>query len=176
VRVDDDAALVASPVVAAMERPAVVAKPSFDEIVELYRMPMLHLARFLLGPEGSPEDIVHDAFLNAYLRFDRIDNPSAYLRRCVTNGCRSEQRRRAVFQRIAPKLATRTLHTEPRDFLLDAIQRLPYRQRVAVVLRYYEDLTNNEIATTLRCTPKAAESLVRNGVQSLRGHLRSHPR
>jgi DNA-directed RNA polymerase specialized sigma24 family protein len=51
------------------------------------------------------------------------------------------------------------------------VHRLPYRQRVAVVLRYYEDLSTDDIATTLRCSTKAAESLVQNGVQSLRRHL-----
>ena len=169
---DDDAALVALPAVAPVERSApLVAKLSFDEIVLLYRLPMLRLARFLLGPHGSPEDVVHDALLEIYLRLDRLDNPPAYLRRCVANACRSEQRRRAVFARIAPKLASRTSHSEPSDFLLDAIQQLPHRQRVAVVLHYYEDLANDDIAATLRCTPKAAESLVHNGVQSLRRHL-----
>ena len=172
---DDDAALVVRPAVAAVERPALVAKVDFDEVVQHHRVPMLRLARFLLGPQGSPEDVVHDAFLKTYLRFDRIDNPSAYLRRCITNACRSEHRRRAVFQRIAPKLAPRTSHTDPTDFLLDAVQRLPYRQRVAVVLRYYEDLSTDEIAATLRCTAKAAESLVHNGVRSLRRHLGAPP-
>ena len=169
---DDDRALVALPTVTAVERSApLVAKIGFDEIVVLYRTPMLRLARFLLGPHGSAEDVVHDAFLKVYLRLDRIDNAHAYLRRCVTNACRSEHRRRVVFQRIAPRLSTRTSHSDPTDFLLDAIQQLPYRQRVAVVLRYYEDLTNDDIAATLRCTNKAAESLVHNGVQSLRRHL-----
>lgn len=169
---DDDAALVALPSIGTMVEPsASFVKITFDEVVQLYRLPMLRLARFLLGARGSPEDIVHDAFLKTYLRLDRIDNPPAYLRRCVTNACRSEHRRRAVFQRIAPRLAAHAAHTEPNDFLLDAIQRLPYRQRVAVVLRYYEDLTTDDIAATLHCTTKAADSLVHNGVQSLRRTL-----
>ena len=176
--VDDDAALIASSV--GLVKPSVgivepsasfVGKITFEEVVQRHRLPMLRLARFLLGADGSPEDIVHDAFLKTYLRLDRIDNPPAYLRRCITNACHSEHRRRALFQRIAPRLAARPTHSEPSDFLLDAIQRLPYRQRVAVVLRYYEDLTTEDIAATLRCTTKAADSLVHNGVQSLRRHL-----
>jgi RNA polymerase sigma factor (sigma-70 family) len=169
--VDDDAALVALPSVGRVEPTASFVTITFDEIVQLYRLPMLRLARFLLGAHGSPEDIVHDAFLKTYLRLERIANPPAYLRRCVTNACRSEHRRRVVFQRIAPRLLVRASDTDSNDFLLDAIQRLPYRQRVAVVLRYYGDLTTVDIAATLRCTPKAADSLVHNGVQSLRRHL-----
>jgi DNA-directed RNA polymerase specialized sigma24 family protein len=118
--VDDEATIVASPAIAAVERSApLVAELSFEEVVQFYRLPMLRLARFLLGPHGSAEDVVHDALLKTYLRLDRIDNPSAYLRRCVTNACHSEHRRRAVFQRIAPRLVARTAQTEPADYLLD---------------------------------------------------------
>lgn len=162
--------------VVAIEGPAVlVERRTFDEIVALHRLSMLRLARFLLGAHGSPEDIVHDALLKTYLRFDRIDNPAAYLRRCVVNACRSDHRRRAVFQRIAPKLVSRQTDVAGPDYLLDAIDRLPYRQRAAVVLRFFEDLSHAEIASTLRCSTKAAESLVRNGVQSLRRTVGDRP-
>ena len=169
---DDAAASVSLTVVLAVEPSAeVVTRHTFDDVVLLYRLPMLRLAQFLLGAHGSPEDIVHDALLKTYLRFERVDNPHAYLRQCVVNGCRSEHRRRAVLERITPKLEIRGPNPETPDFLLDAIQRLPYRQRAAVLLRYFEDLSHDDIAKTLRCTTKAAESLVRNGVQSLRRSL-----
>lgn len=147
-----------------------LAPGDFGAFVAEQRLPMLRLARFLLGRRGPAEDIVHDAFVRVFTRFDKVANPAGYLRTCVVNGCRSHRRRTVVLQRITPLLRPAPAVAEA-DYLLDAVAALPYRQRVAVVLRYYEDLSQADIANVLGCSIKAAESLTAHGVTALRARI-----
>lgn len=145
---------------------------SFEDLFRRQRVPMLRLARLLLGPSGSPEDVVHDAFARIYRRYSGIANPAAYLRTTVVNGCRAELRKREVVARVLPRLARRD-NTEPGDYVLDALGALPRRQRMAVVLRYYEDLPDTEIASLIGCRTSAVRSLLHHGLEALRRALPS---
>jgi RNA polymerase sigma-70 factor (sigma-E family) len=135
------------------------------------------LAFLLLGDRSLAEDVVHDAFVRLAGRFLYLRDPGgfhAYLRTTVINLVRSKQRRRQVEQRY---LARRSL--EPggiveaadlgeREVLRDALLALPIRQRTAVILRYYEDLTDVEAASVMRCSPGTVKSLASRGVAKLR--------
>ena len=135
---------------------------------------LVRLAILLVGDRASAEDIVQDAFLGLYRRWDRLPDtstPLAYLRVSVINGCRTTLRRRAR-SRLTPSAAlteappaesaeARALLTEEQRAVAVALRRLPERQREALVLRYYLDLSEAEIATAMgisRGTVKSATS------------------
>jgi RNA polymerase sigma-70 factor (sigma-E family) len=127
---------------------------------------MARLAFLMVGSEAQAEELVHDAFARLYERWDRVDNPGAYLRTCVVNGCRDRLRRRRVEQRHA-SAAPRAGEPET-EHLADALAALPYKQRAAVVLRYYEDRSEADIAELLGVRPGTVKSLLHRGLASLR--------
>jgi RNA polymerase sigma factor (sigma-70 family) len=92
----------------------------------------------------------------------------------VINLCRSHFRRarieHAYLEREAAEPARADVEPElgRRDELRRALRRLPERQRVAVVLRYYEDLSEEDMARAMRCSVPAARSLLSRGMQTLR--------
>ena len=136
--------------------------------VDLYRCrwaPMVRLARLLMAGDPAAEEVVQDAFLRVRARWDRIENPSAYPRVAVVNACRNHQRRRRLEKRQpAPPVASDDAYFEMRG----AIASLPARQRSAVVLRFYEDLPEAEIAELLGCSVPAVKSLLHRAVLDLR--------
>jgi RNA polymerase sigma factor (sigma-70 family) len=109
----------------------------------------------------------------------------AYLRRTVVNLSRSHVRRRMVERAFlkretaaAEREAARwpTSSFEDREVLWRALGRLPERQRVAIVLRFYEDLPEMQVADILRCRPGTVKSRVSRGLEALRGEMRGeHP-
>jgi RNA polymerase sigma factor (sigma-70 family) len=109
---------------------------------------MVRLAFVLVDTQEEAEEAVQDAFAAVLPRFGRLDNPEAYLRLCVLNRCRQVLRRRRVVRRQpAPRIDDSALGF---NHLLDAVRRLPHRQRSAVVLRFEMQLTDAEIAESLR--------------------------
>jgi RNA polymerase sigma factor (sigma-70 family) len=127
---------------------------------------MVRLAFLLTGGDPAAEELVHDAFLAVHRRWDSIDTPGGYLRTVVVNACRSHQRRQAMRQRTPLRVVTAA--TDAPDELTDALRRLPQRQRAAVVLRYYADLPEVEIAALLGCRVPAVKSLLHRALGSLR--------
>jgi len=137
------------------------------------------LARALTGDPHLAQDIAHDAFIRVAGRFGHLRDPGAfdaYLRRAVINGCRSHFRRlreeRTGLRRIGvtPE-AVEAGGPEERDALWTAIQALPFRQRAAVVLRYYEDLSEAQAGDVLRCSPRAVNSLISRAMATLRTEM-----
>jgi RNA polymerase sigma-70 factor (sigma-E family) len=138
--------------------------------VEFYRarfVPMVRLAVAITGSEAAAEDIVHDAFLRVHARWLHVDSPNAYLRVVVVNACRSAHRRRLRERRIAAREAATVAHLDA-DEMFDALLGLPFRQRAALVLRYYEDLSDADIARVLDCRPGTVASLIHRGLAQLR--------
>ena len=144
-----------------------VFEPTFLELYQEHFAPMVRLAVVLTGVEASAEDLVHDTFIRVHARWRRIENPPAYLRRSVVNACRSS-RRRARRERRAASFAVQGVVDLDANELFDALGRLPYRQRAALVLRYYEGLTHAEIAEVLECREGTASSLIHRGLAQLR--------
>jgi RNA polymerase sigma-70 factor (sigma-E family) len=127
---------------------------------------MARLAFLMVGSVDQAEELVHDAFAQLYERWDRVDNPGGYLRTCVVNGCRDRLRRRDV-ERRHPSGSPGTSEQET-DLLADVLATLPYKQRAAVVLRYYEDRSEADIAQLLGVRPGTVKSLLHRGLASLR--------
>jgi RNA polymerase sigma-70 factor (sigma-E family) len=127
---------------------------------------MARLAFLMVGSEEQAEELVHDAFARLYERWDRVDNPGGYLRTCVVNGCKDRLRRRSVEHRH-PAAASEPAEMEA-DHLADVLAALPYRQRAAVVLRFYEDRSEADIADLLGVRPGTVKSLLHRGLATLR--------
>ena len=137
--------------------------------VALYReryAPMVRLAYLLTGSEAIAEELVQDAFVSVHRAWDRADSPSAYLRAAVVNACRSWGRRRSLELLRKPAPPDPVLLVT--DELWDVLQTLPPRQRAAIVLRFYEDLPDDEIALVLGCRVGTVRTAVFRGLEKLR--------
>jgi RNA polymerase sigma factor (sigma-70 family) len=128
---------------------------------------LARLACLLTGSTLVAEDVVQDAFVQLQLRWDTVERPGAYLRTAVVNGCRGYHRRlRRERASYADLVSTATLPETP--IVLDVLGKLPYRQRAALVLRFYEDRSDEEIAALLDCRPATVRSHIRRGLQAMR--------
>lgn len=131
--------------------------------------PMVRLAALLTGSVAVAEEVVQDAFVRCGFMLDRVEQPHAYLRAAVVNGCRSYHRRRALTLGLRPKSGALSEASEPElHELADVLALLPVRQRTVLVLRYYADLSEAEIAEVLQCRPGTVKSLAHRGLERLR--------
>jgi RNA polymerase sigma-70 factor (sigma-E family) len=139
------------------------------------------LAYLLTGDLALAEDFVQEAFARLVGRLAHLRDPAvvdAYLRRTIVNISRNYFRRRSVerayLQREAraPRPSPHQPDVATREAMRQALLALPARQRAAIVLRFYEDLPEHEIAEILRCRPGTVRSLVTRGVQALRNDIR----
>jgi RNA polymerase sigma-70 factor (sigma-E family) len=134
------------------------------------------LAYLLTGDRAEAEDLAQDAFVRMIGRFRNLRNPeafAAYLRRTVVNLHTSKLRRRRVERAYLAREAGLAQAGEApsigeRDDLWRALQSLPARQRAAVVLRYYEDLSEQQAAEAMGCSTSALKSLVARAMETLR--------
>lgn len=130
---------------------------------------MVRLARLLTGSAETAEDLVQDCFARLATRRRRVERPGAYLRTAVVNACRSHHRHRAVERRALPRLGVAVGEVSAAaGEMEDALARLPYRQRAAIVLRFWGDLSELEIAAVLGCRPGTVGSLIHRGLERLR--------
>ena len=147
------------------------------EIYERSAPAGFRLAYLLTGDRTLAEDLVQEAFLRFVGRLHHLRDPDAfdgYLRRTIVNLSRDVFRRRAVERSYLERRTAelREGHSD-RDVIAytsmrTALLSLPQRQRAAIVLRYYEDLHESEIADLLRCRPATVRSLVARGLETLR--------
>lgn len=143
----------------------------------------VRLAYLLTGDRVLAEDLVQDAFVRLAGRLVHLRDPGAfdaYLRRTVVNLSNSYFRRKRVERahvvQVKGELArgdgrSPERSTEDRDELWLALGRLTRRQRIAIVLRFYEDLPEREIADILKCRPGTVKSLVSRGLEALRTQI-----
>jgi RNA polymerase sigma factor (sigma-70 family) len=153
------------------DAPAVGAmEPSVEALFTEHYVVLVRLARLLCGSNEVAEDLVQDCFARLVRRSAPIDNPARYLRVSVINAVRSWQRRRILERRHQQVVADS--HVEGGvDGLRDALAHLPLKQRSAVVLRFYFDLSESDIALTLGCRPGTVKSLISRGVDRLRDEV-----
>jgi RNA polymerase sigma factor (sigma-70 family) len=110
---------------------------------------------------------VQDAFARLLTHWNKVDDVALYLRRSVVNGGRDVQRRRAVARRVG--LPRRSEAVEPEsDELRDALRTLSSRQRTALVLKFYVDLSTADIAKVMGVREGTVKSLVHRGLAELR--------
>ncbi|MEP7022604.1 MAG: sigma-70 family RNA polymerase sigma factor [Actinomycetota bacterium] len=156
------------------------AVPPGQLVDDLYRGHALRLTRLaflLVGDRPSAEDVVQDAFLGLFRGLGRLSDPDravAYLRASVLNGCRSvlRSRKRARLRKVTHDPAVwsaeaAALAGEERREVLVAVARLPQRQREVLVLRYFLDLTDNEIAADLGVSRGTVASSASRALASL---------
>lgn len=148
------------------------AAQTFDEFYRGTYRSMVLLARATTQSEEAAEEIVQDAFVQLYQRWDRVETPAAWMRRAVISLCTSWVRH-TVQARSAP-VAMPDRPTQDPDAVMDvwsALSKLPPRQRAAVVLRYLEDLPERDIAHALGCRVGTVKSTLSRARQSLRTEL-----
>jgi RNA polymerase sigma-70 factor (sigma-E family) len=151
--------------------PEVPSPSSFESVYRSHYPRMVVLARLMTPPEAPAEEIVQDAFLQLFRNWGTVEHPVAYLRVAVVNGCRSFGRRRALERRKAPPAP------EPQQLdtiaiaVRDALAMLTPRQRAAVVLRYFEDLSERDIASALSCRPGTVKSMLSRSLRKMKEHL-----
>jgi RNA polymerase sigma-70 factor (sigma-E family) len=138
----------------------------------------IRLAFLLTGDRALAEDLVQDAFARLVGRLQHLrdqDALGAYLRRTIVNLATSHFRRRRVERAYLERLAAPPAVTNDNDDLDEAMHRvllgLPQRQRAAIVLRFYEDLSDVQTAEILRCSAGNVRSLVSRGMATLREAL-----
>jgi RNA polymerase sigma-70 factor (sigma-E family) len=149
--------------------------------------PMVRLASLLLHERGLAEEIVQDAFVALHGRWRRLrdaDKALGYLRVTVVNRCRSALRHRKVVAAHlaaarpapdAPSAEAGAIDRLTQDAVVAALRALPVRQREAIVLRYYADLSEAEIAETMGVSRGAVKSHTSRGVAALRKALGDKP-
>ncbi|MFF0886870.1 SigE family RNA polymerase sigma factor [Streptomyces sp. NPDC003456] len=153
-----------------------------DRFQEFVRARWSHLVRtayLLTGDVHHAEDLTQTALAKAYRswrRISRADNPEAYVRRMLVS-CNSDRfRKRRVTESLTaapPETAGRDEsagRVEERGSLLAGLARLPARQRAVVVLRYWEDLSEAEVAEVLGCSTGTVKSQASKGLAKLRAY------
>jgi RNA polymerase sigma factor (sigma-70 family) len=124
-------------------------------------------AALLTGSTEQANDVVHDAFTEVFRRWDRLDEPGAYLNRAVLNRCRDVARHRSRRGRLMTRLISddAAWDAEP---IADLLDTLPFKQRAAVVLKFYVGLSNLEIAEALDCPPGSVGPCLDRALKQLR--------
>lgn len=128
---------------------------------------MVRLAWLMTGSRELAEDVVQDAFVQVNLRWSTIDTPVAYLRVAVVNGTRAHARR-VLRGRAVPDEPMRPVLPPELDETWQLLTHLSARQREALVLRFYADLSFEQIAAALQCRLGTAKSLVHRGLARLK--------
>lgn len=144
---------------------------------------LVRLATLLLHDQGAAEDIVQDGYVALHGRWARLrdtDKALGYLRTSVVNRCRSALRhRRVVETHLAtsrprtdvPSAETNALDQLRHDAVVTALRALPPRQREAVVLRYYAELSEAETAEAMGVSRGAVKSHTFRGLAALKQSL-----
>ena len=159
------------------------ADSTLEQLYDEHYVRLVRLSVLLLGDAGRAEEVVQDAFVAVYQRLERpgpsgVDDVPAYLRQTVVNRSRSTLRHLRVVDRHAPRppmdapgADDAVLRDDRRRAVLEALRRLPRRQREVLALRHYLDLSEREIAATLGISQGAVKSHASRGSAALRRHL-----
>ena len=143
-----------------------VQTPDFGEFYAGHYAALVRLAALLSGSADAAPDLVQDCFVRLHGHWTAVRDPLPYVRRSVVHACASHHRRVVRGRRLpTPEAPDAELGA---DELEDALAKLPARQRAAVVLRYYGDLPDAEIARALRCRPATVRSLIHRALADLR--------
>lgn len=152
---------------------------AFAPIVATEHDRVLRLAFLLAGDRHAAEDAVAEAFVRTYekWRAGGVERVGPYLRQAVVNQVRNQRRSLARLRRHEDRRhaddrgqALTAEQVAARATLEELLDRLPYRQRAAIVLRYFEDCSEAEIAEVLDCRRGTVKSLLFRGMDALRGH------
>jgi len=157
------------------------ADQAVTELYSRHYRGLVRLSALLLRDPWAAEEVVQDAFVamhGAWRRLREEDKALAYLRRTVVNRSRSALRHRTVVERHAtsgdvhlPSAEAGVLTRLDADAVLVALRALPTRQREALVLRYWADLPEAEVATAMRVSKGSVKTHTSRGLAALRTSL-----
>ena len=145
-----------------------VVREPFSAFYERELPRQVRRATLLLGSPEAAHDAVHDAFVAVFRHWDELQSGGPYLDRAVLNRCRDVGRQASS---RAPDPAPEHVGARDRRAAVDALSKLPFNHRAAVVLRYYHQLTEFEIAELLHCRPGSVGPWIRRGLETLRREL-----
>jgi RNA polymerase sigma-70 factor (sigma-E family) len=181
---DGDAAafVTGSAVAASVDADALVARLFHEEGPSLVR-----LARLFTDDRNAAEDLVQEAFIRLHRSAGRIEDPAKaapYLRSIVLNLARDHNRRGLMSLRHhnamlppteTPPLEDEVVRSAEQQRVIDALRDLPARQRDCLVLRFFYDLKEREIAETLGISPNSVKTHARRGLAALSDRLERDP-
>ena len=151
------------------------AHQRLNELYALHAPSALRLAFLMTGDGDAAEDIVQDSFARLYARFAERRAPDAidaYLRRTIVNLSHDRHRKLKTLRAFVargPQRATESATDVPsRIDMSSRLQRLPHRQRAALVLRYYVDMSEAQAADIIGCSVPALKQLVQRGLKTMR--------
>ena len=157
------------------------AEGGIDALYRLHAAEALRLGYLLTGDRALAEDLVQDAFVKVLGRFHDLRNRDAfwwYLRRTIVNLTKNTWRRRSVERAHQADALPEMRDVEAADgavvermVVLRTLRSLPDRQRTAIVLRFYEDLPEGDIASIMRCPAGTVRSLISRGVATMREQI-----
>jgi RNA polymerase sigma-70 factor (sigma-E family) len=155
--------------------------PTFEEYAAIAWPSLYRYAYLLAGNHADAEDIAQQTLMKACRSWSRIkdtDSPTAYLRRMLTNTYLSQRRpkgRRLELLTDAPPEPDHVPSVGPEDrmTLWPHVKSLPPRQRAVIVLRFYEDLSEQEIADALGCSRGTVKSTAHRALKALRAAIGS---
>ena len=146
----------------------------WSELAVLYRehaRSMVRLAALLVDDVGTAEEIVQDAFVLVHRRWAHVEKPEQYLRKSVVNLSRSRLRRRLVALRYPsahiPDAPSAEELANDQASVIAALRSLPRRQREVLVLRYWSELSEAEIAATLGISAGSVKTHAHRGLTTL---------
>lgn len=165
------------------------ATEGISQLYESHWTGVVRLCWLLLHDQQAAEDVAQDAYIATYRNWDRLREEEAavaYLRRCAVNGARSVLRHLVVVRReiqaeagradaagrlTSPSSDEAALLRLDGDQLMAALATLPDRQREVIVLRYYSDLSEAQIAEALDISPGSVKTHAYRGLRALRERM-----
>jgi RNA polymerase sigma-70 factor (sigma-E family) len=149
----------------------------FAQFVREQTATLLRSAYLLTGNSTAAEDLVQETFVRLFPKWDRVqaaDAPMAYVRRSMVNGFLNQRRRPSsreiIVDEVPERIDGRDIGVEVtnRDLVWRLLTTLPDRQRAALVMRFFEDLADEQIAESLGCRLGTVRSLISRGLAALR--------
>jgi RNA polymerase sigma-70 factor (sigma-E family) len=152
---------------------------SLEELVAAHGQSLFRLAFMLTGTRHAAEDLYQETWVTAHRKWPKIsraDRPGAYLRRVMVNGYISQSRKRSSTEMPLEDLSSSTslrvvgpeaAHVE-RDEMWGLLASLPRAEQAALVLRFYEDLSDQEAAEVLGCRPSTVRANTSRALARLR--------
>jgi RNA polymerase sigma-70 factor (sigma-E family) len=152
--------------------------PTLADLYYAHRLSLVRLAILLVDDLASAEDVVQDSFTGLWRRYGDeltgLDNPLGYLRTAVVNNARSVLRRRKTARGYTPphvpdaaSAESVAMLSEEHREVLDAVHKLPPRQREVLVLRYWSDLSEADIAEALGISRGTVKSTASRGLEAV---------
>jgi RNA polymerase sigma-70 factor (sigma-E family) len=164
----------------ALRSPASAVATTYEEYVGARGTALYRTAYLLTGNHADAEDLAQNTLVKVYLAWSKVSaasSPDAYVRRILTNAFVSSRRPlRVARERLvdqAPDIDVPAGHDHDRLVLWPHVTALPARQRAVIVLRYYEDLSEQQIAEALDCSTGTVKSTASDALKVLRSRIAS---